>query len=221
MSTISKDKLEVIKEKYKEFAAFLDGIAIEEIEKEYSRSDLKELSKELSNINLRSFSYEITKMIQKKKEEEYPELLGIHHYPVLKEIDFLSEEKKLELDKFLARFVVGNELSGLSRLMYSKDLKRFEEFLIEKRIAEVKFYACCPICDSGWISKLLTIEEKKLVETLVEDKKNEDRSEILEMYLQYCCSQCDEEPDFERIDTVNFGRLLKIVQGRDTSLDRV
>ncbi|MED2737060.1 hypothetical protein [Bacillus toyonensis] len=213
--------LEVIKEKYKEFAAFLDGIAIEEIEKECSRSELKDLSKELSNINLRSFSYEITKMIQKKKEEEYPELLGIHHYPVLKEIDFLSEDKKLELDKFLARFVVGNELSGLSRMMYSNDLKRLEEFLIEKGIAEAKFYACCTTCGGGWISKLLTIDEKKLVETLLEDKKNEDRSEMLEGYLEYYCSQCDDEPDIERIDTVNFGRLLKIVQGRDKSLDNV
>lgn len=218
---MGKEKLEVIKERYREFATFLDGIAIEEIEKEYSRSELKELSKELSNINLRSFSYEITKMIQKKKEEEYPELLGIHHYPVLKEIDFLSEDKKLELDKFLARFVVGNELSGLSRMMYSKDLKRFEEFLIEKGIAEAKFYAFCPRCHSGWISRLLTLEEMKLVEALLKDKKNEDRSENLEGYLEYCCSQCDEEAEFERIDTVNFGRLLKIVQGRNKSLDNV
>ncbi|MGN5650985.1 hypothetical protein [Bacillus sp. Brlt_9] len=221
MREIDKDKLEVIKEKYKEFAAFLDGITIEEIEKEYSRSVLKEFTNELSNIKVRSISYEISKLIQKKKEEEYPDLLGIHHYPVLKEIDFLPEEKKLELDGFLARFRIGNYLTGLSRIMFSEDLKRFEEFLMEKKVVEEKFYVCCPLCNNGWISKLLSNEEKVKVEALVNDKKNRDKFEMLEEYLQYYCSGCENEPDIERMNVVSFGRKLKVIQERDKSLDNV
>ncbi|WP_088362626.1 hypothetical protein [Bacillus cereus] len=221
MRKIDKDKLEVIKEKYKEFAAFLDRITIEEIEKEYSRSELKEFTDDLSKIKVRSLSYEISKLIQKKKEEEYPELLGIHHYPVLKEIDFLTEKKKLELDGFLARFRVGNYLTGLSRIMFSNDLKRFEEFLIEKKVVEEKFYAFCPLCNSGWISMLLSKEEKELVEALLEDKKSENKYELLGEFLQYYCSECDNEQDIERITVVNFGRKLKVIQERDKTLDKV
>lgn len=95
-------ELQTIINKYQEFDSFLKGINVEDFKK-YSRAELKEFYEELRKYTFfRSLSLEVSKIMEEKKKEEYPELLEVHHYPDIKEIDFLSEEDRIKLDNYLA-----------------------------------------------------------------------------------------------------------------------
>lgn len=77
--------------KHEEFNSFLREINVKDFE-QYDRATLKEFNEELrKHTNFRILSLEISEIIDRKKKEEYPKLLGVHHYPEIKKIDFLSE----------------------------------------------------------------------------------------------------------------------------------
>ena len=214
--------LEKIKEKFIEFSTYLESIDLNDLRKKHTRAELKKLSEDLYSINIRSLAYEIKKIVDEMKKEEFPELLGVHHFPVLKEIDFLTEEKKIELDEHLARFRAGNYLYGLRNVIRDSDkVKMVEQFLLEKGIVEDRYYVLCPVCGTGHISDELNKEEKAKLEEVIRDLNHNEREEKLEKYLQYICMDCETEADIKNLTSLYFKTVYKMMQERDKSLDHV
>lgn len=157
-----KRELKEIVDKYKEFKDYLGGINIEIFEK-FSREELKEFSKALyDNESKRYLQGELSDIIDKKKKEEYPELLGVHHYPKLKEIDFLSEEDKIKLDNLFISFGL-NSFFGTMNFKWKNFIKnigtkdgdienKILAFLCKNNMIEV-FYNIDNCCDMKLISK--------------------------------------------------------------------
>jgi hypothetical protein len=213
----------VILEKYKEFNDFLNSVDLESLKKEYNRGELLALKKQLYDVKLLNLPFEIGKLTDQMKLEEYPELMGVHHYPILKELDFLNDSQQVELDTFLSKHRVGNYLNGLwslFKLMSYKDkenvLKQIELFLTENGIVESVHYVLCPSCSSH-LSSNLTNTQRAKIESALSSKT--DR-EILDELLQFSCDECFYDLDYD-VKQVPFKSSLKIIKGRNTSLDNV
>jgi peptide subunit release factor 1 (eRF1) len=214
--------LEKIKEKFIEFNTYLESIDLNELRKKHTRAELKKLSEDLYSINIKSLAYEISKLVDEMKKEEFPELLGVHHFPDLREIDFLTDEKKIKLDEHLARVRVGNYLYGLRNVIKdSKKIKMVEQFLLEKGIVEDRYYVLCPVCGTGHISNELNKEQKAELEEVVKDLNHKEREETLEKYLEYICMDCEIEADIRNLTSLYFKTVYKMKKERDGSLDHV
>jgi len=88
--------LQTIINKYTEFDTYLKQININEF-KQFTRDELTEFKNELpSYFSFRYLTSEINDIIENKKLQEYPELLGVHHYPEIKELDCIFEENKIK-----------------------------------------------------------------------------------------------------------------------------
>lgn len=212
-------EFQIIIEKKKEYSEFVESINIEELSEKYTREELKTLEGELKKINLESIEYELSNVIEKKKKEEYPELLGVHHYPVIKEIDLLTENQKVLLDKHLLMIGKGNVIGGLTRKLHYGKVTKVENFLIEKGIAEPEYIAICPSCGRGEVSGMLSHKEKNELEKIIEDVNNPRREVIMENTLRYICQECEEFEEVEDIKELQFKRICRLVAERDKSLD--
>ncbi|MEJ8548182.1 hypothetical protein [Brevibacillus borstelensis] len=214
--------LEQILEKQQEFNQYLDSIDLSVLKEQYTRSELDNFSNQLYSLKTRSLAFEVKRLTDEMKKEEYPELLGVHHFPVLRQIDFLTEEQKIELDKFLVSYRKGNYVSGLWRITKKHGtVKEIEKFLLDKGVVEERHYAICPKCDQGYISSLLTPEQKQGIEKIITENESEERYEYLDTFLDHVCMECDRSTVPEEIETLNFKTVYKMVQERDTSLDNV
>ncbi|MGF7535342.1 hypothetical protein AAGG74_16960 [Bacillus mexicanus] len=214
-------EFQIIIQKKKEYSEFVESINIEELGKKYTREELKTLEDELKKINLESIKYELSNVIEKKKKEEYPELQGVHHYPVIKELDFLTENEKVLLDKHLLMIRKGNIIGGLTRKMHYGKVGKVENFLIEKGIAEPEYIAICPSCGRGTVSGMLSDKEKNELEEIIKDVNNPRREVIMENTLNYTCQECEEFEEVEGIKELQFKRTCRLVAERDKSLDNV
>lgn len=206
---------EIIK-KYEEFSTYLDSIDFDELTKNWTRQQLLEMEETLSSIKLRSLSYEISKLADKKKLEEYPQLLGVHHYPEINEIDFLSEKKKIELDNYLAMMFKGSYVYNLWR--FTTDTERLQNTLVEKGVFEEVYFITCPYHRK---EKLAKIDEKKLNE-LKEAKENNDY-ETLETFFEEL-NYCDDCHDHVQHSEWNIDCIKKeyiLAKDRDKSLDNI
>lgn len=214
------DIREQILTKYKELNEHLEKIDLNQLCQLYSRQELNDFKSKLYDVRLRSLAYEIGEVTKKMKEEEYPELLGIHHYPVLKEIDFLSEEEKLELDKFLVKFVPNRDyVQSFWRVVKSTvKTNRLKEFLIEKGVVEERHVIKCPSCHQSYASIIMTNEQKNDLDNLL---KSDADYEDLEKYLHFMCDDCFHELDINEINEFCTEILLKMIMKRDSSLDNV
>lgn len=218
------NQLEQILSQFQAFADYLQTIDTSELRKHYTRQELKEFLDKLYGIKMRSLAYEISKIIEEMKIEEYPELLGVHHFPELRNIDFLTEEQKKKLDEYLARYRKGNyvSLSGFRRITTdSHKVKQTENFLIEKGIVEERYFVLCPYCGEGHLSNELNKEEREQLELLLKNPDEEDRYEKLIQFLPYCCMECECEPDLDHISDLKYKTVFKMAKERDTSLDYV
>lgn len=215
------DIQEVI-QKFEEFNSFLESIDLKEWKEKYSRQEIKEFSRQLYQLKLRSLAYELSKLADEMKIEEFPQLLGVHRYPVIQKIDFLSEEKKIELDQFLGRFRKGDYVSSFWRVVPdSKLTKQIEGFLIEQGVLEERFVALCPNCSDEHISDMMTKQEKEALDALLKEEPTWERYEKLENLLRYGCDECGYETDLERIkpESMYFKTYLKLAMERDNRYD--
>lgn len=216
------DDLQQILQKYKEFGEYLQSIDLANLKKNYSRQELKEFTKELYSVKHRSVAYEVNQMIDEMKKEEYPELLGVHHYPVIRKIDFLSEDKKKELDEFLVRFRKGNYLSGFWRIVRDQKVeKQIESFLIENGVLEPKYAIYCPHCADHILTSYMNKEEKEELDKLVNQPFSWDKFEELEEKMEGFCMECEEEINLEKMEKFHWKEVLQMVVERDKSLDHV
>lgn len=215
------NQTEQILSKYVEFEEYLQTVDLNELRKIYSRHELTEFRKQLYGVKLRSIAYEVGQMIDEMKKEEYPELLGVHHYPILRKIDFLSEDEKKKLDDFLLAIRPNNYVTGLWRVAGSEKSKQIEQFLIDNNVVEEKHFALCPNCWDEHISSSLTNKQREQLEAILADKEDEDRYEKLAGILLYGCGECHEEFDFDELNQLQYKTALKLIMERDTSLDNV
>lgn len=216
------DALQEILHQYREFGKYLDSIDLSELRKKYSRHELKAFTKELYEVKQRSLAYEISQITDEMKKEEYPELLGVHHFPILRQIDFLSEEKKKELDEFLVRFRKGNYVSNFWRVVKTDELaKQVEAFLEEHGIVERKYAVYCPHCTDSYISEFMSKEEKDTLDQLMAQPFSWDKFEKLEEKLELFCMDCEVDINLEKVEKFYWKEVLQMVVERDKSLDHV
>lgn len=211
--------------KYTEFNEFLMSISLDGLRSSFSRQDLNEFKGELYNIKLRSLAYEISDMTEQMKLEEFPELLGVHHYPVLKEITFMTEEEKKKLDEQLIRFRVGDYVSGLWR--YTKKEKELEEFLLEHKVISKRYIVDCN-CEEYWLSDVMSQDEKEKLETIINKENYEDADyEHYHKMVHSYCDECGDDCDLDYVKQkfknghMRFKEMLRMDMERDSSLDNV
>lgn len=112
----------------------------------------------------------ICKLLKKKKEQKYPDILDVHYYPCIKDMDFLTKQQQIILDKFLVKEQKSmidkyKIISGLNSGMRKIDLDfdnpigdKIIEFLLDKRIIERRYVFSC---NCGCESETIFTEEQK------------------------------------------------------------
>lgn len=214
------DIREQVLQKYKELSLFLETIDLIQLKKEYTRDELNQFKNEISEIKLRSLSYEIGKLTDQMKKEEYPELLGVHNYPVLKDIDFLSEKEKIDVDNFLVKHIPNRDyVQNIWHVVKTdKKQKLLTQFLLEKGIVEERHVLVCPNCSDNHLSKFLTTKEKEKLQELVQNKAD---YEDFEAYVSFYCDECGYDFEPEKLEKLYLKTYHKMVMQRDTSFDNV
>ncbi|PGV23046.1 hypothetical protein [Bacillus cereus] len=219
---------EAIISKYNEFGEFLKTVDISELKQQYTRKELITLSESIRTSDLRSLWHEIYKLTEQLKLEEFPELLGVHNFPVLKKIGFMTENQKIELDKKLVSFRTGEYLPYLGR--YTDEHKKLEEFLLENEMIEKEYVVTCPCCGrSEWLSNTLDTKTKETLDELL-TRENVDDCDDVETFnriVDRICEECDFYPELESMrvykaqNQLRYKELFKMKMKRDTSLDNV
>lgn len=219
---------EEIISKYNEFGEFLKTVDISELKQQYTRKELITLSESIRTSDLRSLWHEIYKLTEQLKLEEFPELLGVYRFPILKEIDFMTEEEKIELDKKLVGFNVGHYLPYLGR--YTNEHKKLEQFLLENNVVEKQYVVTCPCCGGNeWLSNTLDTKTKEAFDELLTKEIVDDCDDVeaFTNIVDRICDECDFYPELESMrvykaqNQLRYKELLRMNMKRNTSLDNV
>lgn len=206
----------------------MDSIDINEFE-HFSRKELVDFNKEMRDIKERYITLEVDKIIERKKHEEYPELLGVHHYPELKEINFLTEAQKKQLDDELARNRGSHTSFSLKNYIHWDMHNQVYEFLIEKGILIRKIHLECS-CGS-WLSRAF---DEKFKEQWIEDLKQSNAAleevGLLESdefsYFGYC-DECEDDSGYlgelndEFFENIRFDHHYVKIKERDKHWDNL
>ncbi|WP_342761958.1 hypothetical protein [Bacillus sp. BR3(2024)] len=217
------DIREQILTKYKEFNEFLVSVSIDDLRKQFNRQELNTFKDQLYDAKLRSLAYEISKMTDEMKIEEFPQLLGVHHFPIINEIDFLTEEQKINLDKELVRYRVGNYVSGLWEVTRDEKVRgQLLTWLLNNGVLETKHAVLCPYCHNGNITQIMTTKEKDNLDAMfIQYKKEyaEDLEEKLQNILEFGCMECDSFTEVDDLKELNYTEYHQMKKERDNSLD--
>ncbi|MED2125970.1 hypothetical protein P4V88_02280 [Bacillus thuringiensis] len=217
------DIREQVLTKYNELNEFLNSISLDDLRKQFNRHELNEFKSNLYNTKLRSLAYEISKMTDEMKIEEFPQLLGVHHFPILNEIDFLTEEQKINLDKELVRYRVGNYVSGLWKITRDESKrKQLLKWLLDNGILETKYAALCPYCHNGNVTDIMTTQEKDKLDSMFSDYKkayDEDLEEKLQDILENVCMECNSFTEVDDLKELKYTEYHQMKKERDNSLD--
>lgn len=105
-------------------------------------------------------------LLNKKKEDAYPEILNVHYYPCIRDMNFLTKEQQMLLDKFLMKRRCGTRIDKydtLKALYPKRTIINYENpigdkivnFLLDKNIIEkqYKFYCNCGDCTTIFSEK--------------------------------------------------------------------
>lgn len=198
------------------------------IANEIDLDDIKKLSyqeaKDFFNQSIYTCNNEtaasIREIIESKKAELYPEILGVHYFNEIKEINFISEEEKVKLDRLLSkRNIRRDEINNLD--------EKIIEFLLEKQIIEKLYVISCAHYYNFDCQETIFINEK--VEKLKsywekqsngEETTDEEDEELCYGCFEICC-------DYERIEVTNLEEFeehlyeirYRLIKKPDRSLD--
>jgi hypothetical protein len=218
-----------IEEKYRDLEEYANRIDRDYLKKNFSRAELKELVDKLNTVRVYSLTSDIIDLIRQKRLEEYPQLLDVHNFPILNEIDFITKEEKIELDKYLVKLRVGNYCSGLWRaIKHRTKQEQVEKWLCDHGILEKKYFLMCPACWEGHMTKALSVDEKESVIHAFEQYKNEseDYSEYMKTIndvVHFDCMECEEYSEIEDFfnHSLKWNEVLVMKSERDKRLDNV
>ena len=222
-----------------QFQGYLNDIEISDF-KNLSRERLKEFRKNLPQC-ASDLSYEISKLIDKKKYEDYPQLLGVHNFHEIKDMSFLDEDKKIKLDKYIG-YMRGGSYIHIHSGAFCKLRSEIGDELIEKALGKlVEFKIIEPYFSIGYCGNdseccendnILSDSKLKdflrVVEKFEKDKIEPEEYE-LEVYSDgkhiFRCLYCSEEIELskEKIkeSLKSNPRHYKLIKERDSSLDFV
>ncbi|QPW48836.1 hypothetical protein G9298_14085 [Bacillus thuringiensis] len=162
-------------------------------------------------------------MIDEMKIEEFPQLMGVHHFPIINEIDFLTEEQKINIDKELVRYRVGNYVSVLWKVTRDEKVrKQLLAWLLNNDVLETKHAVLCPHCHNGNITQIMTTEEKVNLDSMFANYKkeyDEDSEEKLQNILEFGCMECDSFTEVDDLKELNYTVYHQMKKERDNSLD--
>jgi hypothetical protein len=230
--------LKNIIKKYLDFNEYLQQINVKDFD-QFSRQELIEFTKILrQHTHLRYITSDIDKIIANKKLEEYPELLGVHNYPEIKEIDFLSEEDKVNLDKSLCSLGYSSYIYKGSTLWrnvsntWSEDVQdKIFKFLLEKGIVErhYKIHPCCfdKVISQVVVNNFMTFFNLHDENGIIPKEKYFENEEFIYSMMnesEGCCDDCDNDYEITKDmieEAINntWQHLYKVVKTRDKSLD--
>ncbi|MFQ9545370.1 MAG: hypothetical protein ACLR02_10160 [Clostridium sp.] len=180
-------------------------------------------------------------LLNKKKEDAYPEILNVHYYPCIKDMNFLTKEQQILLDKFLMKRRCGtriNKYDILKALSSNKTIINYDnpigdkiiDSLLDKGIVEkqYKFYCKCGDCTTVFSEE----EKQKFFNYHNFDTKNctDEEYEFHEMnyedgFLFVTCMERD-DCDIELSSIEDFeenleGYIYKLIVEPDMTLDRL
>lgn len=160
--------------KYRDFIQdAINDIDFVEINK-MSYQEVKEILYKLQFYAKKNIISKLTEIKNNKKAELYPEINDAHYYPEIKEMEWLSKEERINLDKLLR----SKRINSIEMQIDKKSIK----FLLDKKILEKTYVFKC--CHDSWDcgEKVITEEylnglkeywekEKKCETTEDDDKK--------------------------------------------------
>lgn len=219
------DIREQVLTKQKEFSNFIQSVDVDALRATYSRVELTEFVKSLQKIPVPSLSFDVSKVIEEMKKEEFPQLTGVHNYPVISEFNLLTQLEKELLDKHLAMIGVGNRVYNLSRVVldFSKE-KSLKTWLLENEIVEAMYMVTCPSCHTGDISREMNEEKKDALLANFRaykdgSKTGSEEVEKLVNQFEFMCYDCEELVDISRLYQLDFKQNFNLLAERDKSLD--
>lgn len=132
---------------------------------------------------------DIKKIALKKKAEIYPEILGVHYYPELKEIDWLSETEKVKLDRLLE-----NRMTKSSQIQELDE--RTMKFLMDRKILEKRYVLECHCGGFDCYERIIAEDRlNKFKEYWQKEKSGIETTDEEDEELNYGCIMlnCDNE----------------------------
>lgn len=174
-----------------------ESLKIEKLNKQLSIEEFTSLSykeakdvytKLYYNLDYQNQRKQLEKLLQELKEKEYPILLKAHYYPIINEIDFLTDSQKNKLDTALFKFK-NSYIMTESTIWYSVfDINLSDkvlEFLYSNKIVS-KTYSLSCTCGSDECTPDVITEEQynKFIayHSITEDEVNKMTDEEHEDY---------------------------------------
>lgn len=174
------------------------------------------------------FSGDVAKVLL-TKEKELIALIPekVKFYPVLNQIDFLTDEQKIALDKHLSAWRYGQyhiHLHGLP--MTQEEAEKTWSWMIEQKMLEITFAFECDECDYFYLSDLTPEQFKALGERIEKynvngkteeepwmlDDEDEEHSDVpfhdCSLEELFFCEDCCEQ---HAITTRTAKRLVKLI----------
>lgn len=207
--------------KYQELKDMSSNIDLEDVKK-LSYQEVKEFFKLIIYMNNDETTSNVKEIMEAKKAELYPEILGIHYFKEIKEIDFISEEEKIKLDRLLSkRNIKRNEINSLD--------EKVVNFLLEKKILEKNYVVSCShyhnfdcqerVFTSEKVEKLKSYWKK--LSNGEETTDEEDEELNCGCFELYC--------DYDRIEITNLEEFeehlyeirYKLIKNPDRTLDNL
>lgn len=201
--------------------------------KDIQYKELKDIFKDIyvyMNDDLRN---KVTELLNEKKVELYPILKTACYFPELNNIDFLSKEEIVKLDKELKNFRIRvnstrlrvNELySVLKEKENTEDLmEKILQFLLDNKIIEREYVLHCNCeeedyndfgCSKAYITETNLKKHKRAWELSKKDKTDEESIEF-EKYMEdgfgYIMISCDRDC-IEIYSQESFDKCQKYIQ---------
>lgn len=184
---------------------------------------------------------EIRNLLIKKKGQEYPGIFEVHYYPCIKEMNFLTKEQQINLDKFLMKkqrytmnkYTILDNLNpksiNLNKSYDNQMSDKIIEFLINKGILEkqYEFYCHCG-CE---YTTIFTEEQKRRffnwhnfdTQNCTDEEYEKHEENYNDGFLWVNCRR-DEEYELSSIkefeDNLD-GYVYKIIAKPDMTLDNL
>lgn len=210
--------------KYNEFAEYVNNIDVEALRETFTRKEIEALEKMLREFGVTSLPLKLSKLTDKMKKEEYPQLNSVHHFPVLNKMDFLTLLQQEALDYHLNLVTKGNFIYNLYMVTPDqKKIKMIENFLIKKGIAEKVYIAKCPYCCLANVSVPFNEEDKAKFDSEVMKYREfgdvHAGSNAMGRLENGYCHDCEENLEMDDMPDIKFQPNLKLIAERDRSLD--
>lgn len=218
-----QEKASEVKALYKELCQLNDQLDLDEVKQTMSYEEAKQLFELVKYATNDSTKVNALKaLVQAKKEEKYPEILGVHYYPVIKNFHQLSHEEQLKLDRKLKELYSPTPYKRFTMSLPEEVVQSLLDLNILTRQYLIR-------CDCHCHSQILS-EEMYLRyldywkrESLGETISEEEIEALDEGYLSIYCEETDTDIEIfnpERLNRYSHPYLY-VSQAPDLSLEEL